>query len=81
MAARVREHATYEDLLEVPDNMVAELIEGELFASPRPGLPHADAVSELLSILRTAFGRRGSGEWHILVEPEIHFGAMYSFPI
>ena len=72
MAARVREHATYEDLLQVPDTMVAELIEGELYASPRPAMPHADAASELVSILRTAFGRRGSGGWHIVFEPELH---------
>jgi hypothetical protein len=45
MAARVREHATYEDLLRVPENMVAELIEGELFASPRPDAPHVVAAS------------------------------------
>jgi len=74
VAARVREHATYEDLLEVPDNMVAELIEGELYASPRPGFPHADAASELVSFLRTAFGRRGNGDWHIVFEPQIRFG-------
>jgi Uma2 family endonuclease len=74
MAARLREHATYEDLLQVPDNMVAELIEGELYASPRPAIPHADATSELLSILRTAFGRRGAGSWHIFFEPEIQLG-------
>lgn len=74
MAARLREHATYEDLLQVPDNMVAELIEGELYASPRPTMPHADAVTELASVLRTAFGRRGTGGWHILFEPELHLG-------
>jgi Uma2 family endonuclease len=74
MAARLREHATYEDLLKVPENMIAELIEGELFASPRPGMPHADAVTELGSLLRTAFGRRGSANWHILFEPELHLG-------
>ena len=33
---RVRENATYEDLVKVPDIMVAELIEGELYAWPRP---------------------------------------------
>jgi hypothetical protein len=28
--------ATYEDLLNVPDHLVAEIVEGELFTSPRP---------------------------------------------
>ncbi|MEA2465256.1 MAG: hypothetical protein QOJ98_3003 [Acidobacteriota bacterium] len=75
MSARIHEHATYEDLLKVPDNMVAELIEGELFASPRPRIAHADAASELLTVLRSAFGRRGGpGGWHIVMEPELHLG-------
>ena len=39
--------ATYEDLLKVPDNLVAELIDGELFTSPRPGSRHARASAIL----------------------------------
>jgi Uma2 family endonuclease len=76
MSARIREHATYQDLLKVPENMVAELIDGELFASPRPRIRHADAEAELLTVIRSAFGRRptGSGGWQILIEPELHFG-------
>lgn len=75
MAARVREHATYEDLLQVPDNMVAELIEGELFASPRPAGPHTNASSALGGFLMPPFqfGRGGPGGWWILDEPELHF--------
>jgi Uma2 family endonuclease len=80
MTARLREHATYQDLLKVPDNMVAELIEGELFASPRPGMPHADAVTELGSLLRGAFGRRGEASWHIVFEPELHLGGNVLVP-
>lgn len=34
MAARVQKHATYEDLVRLPENVVGELIEGELYASP-----------------------------------------------
>jgi Uma2 family endonuclease len=74
MSLRVHAPATYEDLLKVPDHLVAELIDGELFTSPRPGVPHAEGASELLSILRTAFGKRGDGSWHILFEPELHLG-------
>jgi Uma2 family endonuclease len=75
MAARIREHATYEDLLQVPDNMVAELIEGELFASPRPAGPHTNASSALGFFLGPAFqfGRGGPGGWWIFDEPELHF--------
>jgi Uma2 family endonuclease len=76
MAARVREHATYEDLLRVPDNMVAELIEGELYASPRPAGPHTLAASALSGLLVPPFqfGSNGPGGWWILHEPEVHLG-------
>ena len=71
--------ATYEDLCRVPDNMVAEIIDGELFASPRPALPHTLAASVIGSMLVGAFGGNpgGSGApggWWILDEPELHFG-------
>jgi len=39
--------ATYEDLKHVPDVMVAEIVDGELHASPRPALRHARASSSL----------------------------------
>ncbi|MCU1348030.1 MAG: hypothetical protein JWO56_1060 [Acidobacteria bacterium] len=76
MDARVRQQATYEDLIQVPDNMVAELIDGELFASPRPGGPHTVAASGLGYFLGPPFhfGRGGPGGWWILVEPELHLG-------
>jgi Uma2 family endonuclease len=76
MAARVQQHATYEDLLRVPENMVAELIEGELYASPRPGGPHAIALSGLGFTLGPPFqwGRGGPGGWWIVDEPELHLG-------
>ena len=39
--------ATYEDLVKLPDNLVAEIVGGELHASPRPALPHAEPFAEL----------------------------------
>jgi Uma2 family endonuclease len=76
MAARVREKATYQDLVRVPDRFVAELIDGELYASPRPGGLHAVATSVLIGDLNPAYqrGRGGPGGWWILVEPELHLG-------
>jgi Uma2 family endonuclease len=76
MAARLREHATYEDLVRVPDNMVAELIEGELYASPRPAGPHTNAASALGFFIGPPFqfGNGGPGGWWIYNEPELHFG-------
>jgi hypothetical protein len=68
--------ATYEDLLRVPDHLVAEIIDGELFTTPRPAPRHADAQSGLGGVLRRPFdrGRGGPGGWRILDEPELHLG-------
>jgi Uma2 family endonuclease len=66
--------ATYEDLLRVPDTFIAELIDGELFASPRPGPRHMRATGSLYSELRRSFdgGSGGPGVWWIVIEEEIH---------
>jgi Uma2 family endonuclease len=68
--------ATYEDLKKVPDIMVAEIVDGELHASPRPALRHAKTHSLLGVLLGGPFdlGRGGPGGWVILDEPELHFG-------
>ncbi len=68
--------ATYEDLKKVPDIMVAEIVDGELHASPRPALRHAKTHSLLGVLIGGPFdlGRGGPGGWVILYEPELHFG-------
>jgi Uma2 family endonuclease len=72
-----RRPATYADLLQVPDHLVAEIVDGELFTSPRPALRHAQASSTLGGELFGPFhrGRGGPGGWLILDEPEMHLGA------
>jgi Uma2 family endonuclease len=73
---RTRRPATYEDLLKVPDHLVAEILDGELHVSPRPAPRHADASTGLGGVLRGPFdrGRGGPGGWRILFEPELHLG-------
>lgn len=68
--------ATYDDLLAVPDHVVAEIIDGELFTSSRPAPRHADVASGLGGVLRNPFDRGGGGPggWRILFEPELHLG-------
>jgi Uma2 family endonuclease len=68
--------ATYDDLRNAPDHVVAELIDGELHTSPRPRGSHGNAASSLLMLVGPPFhfGRGGPGGWWILSEPEIHFG-------
>lgn len=72
-----RRPATYDDLLSVPDHLVAEIVGGVVYASPRPAPRHADASSGLGGALRGPFdrGRGGPGGWRILDEPELHLGA------
>jgi hypothetical protein len=69
--------ATYEDLAQLPGNIVAEIVAGELHATPRPAAPHAVASSVLGGWLVPPFheGRGGPGGWWILDEPELHLGA------
>ena len=65
--------ATYDDLRDVPDHYVAEMFDGELYATPRPALPHAHAATVLGGKLIGPFHRDGPGGWVILDEPELHF--------
>jgi hypothetical protein len=74
-----RRHAPYEDLLKVPDILVAEILDGELFTFPRPAFPHARATSILIQDIspfdRRTGGPGGPGGWWILFEPELHLSA------
>jgi Uma2 family endonuclease len=67
--------ATYQDVLDAPEHLVAELIEGVLYTSPRPASPHAHTASVLGMDIGSPFhrGRGGPGGWVILDEPELHF--------
>jgi Uma2 family endonuclease len=66
--------ATYQDLLNLPENLVGEILNGELHSHPRPAPKHARAYSALTGSLWSPFdnGAGGPGGWWILVEPEIH---------
>ena len=68
--------ATYADLEALPTPMVGEIVDGELYGSPRPAIRHTVASSALGSLLADAFqfGRTGPGGWLILDAPELHFG-------
>jgi Uma2 family endonuclease len=68
--------ANYEDLLALPEHLVGEIINGMLYAHPRPTLPHARAATVLSGELQPPFGRGrgGPGGWIFLYEPELHLG-------
>ena len=68
--------ATYQDVLDAPEHMVAEVIGGTLHTHPRPSPRHAVASSRLGIELGGPFdrGRGGPGGWWLLDEPELHLG-------
>lgn len=68
--------ATYEDLFDLPENLVGEIIGGRLITHPRPAPRHARAHSSLGVRLGGPFdlGDGGPGGWWILIEPELHIG-------
>jgi Uma2 family endonuclease len=82
MADAARRRATYDDLLQVPDHLVAEIIDGELVTSPRPAPAHARAASSLGGELYGPFdrGKNGPGGWVILDEPELHLHGQVLVP-
>ena len=73
----LKKNATYADLCAVPENFVAEILGGELYASPRPASPHGHAAAALLMSLGGPFqrGENGPSGWWFHVEPEFHFGS------
>src|SRR5688500_8930570 len=73
VAKTAQRPATYEDLMKVPDHLIAEIIEGELFTSPRPAGPHERALGAIHARIRSLFDDGdGPGGWWISVEPELH---------
>jgi Uma2 family endonuclease len=78
MAAKTApKRATYQDVLDAPPGVIAEVIAGVLRTQPRPAARHATAASVLGEELGPPFprGRGGPGGWVILDEPELHLGS------
>jgi Uma2 family endonuclease len=72
----VKRPATYQDVLDAPASMVAELIRGTLHLQPRPRPKHSRAASALGVKIGGPFDvdDSGPGGWTILDEPELHLG-------
>jgi Uma2 family endonuclease len=69
--------ATYQDVIDAPELLIAEILGGELVLTPRPGPPHSSAAMRLIHRLATPFGDAvgGPGGWIFLYKPELHFEA------
>jgi Uma2 family endonuclease len=65
--------ATRADLDALPPTWRGEIVDGELYAFPRPAAPHAHIETSVGADLNGPFhrGRGGPGGWWILVEPGI----------
>ena len=76
LAPIVKTPATYQDVLDAPPNMIAQIIAGELHTQPRPAFPHDRAASGQGIDIGGSFdrGRDGPGGWWIIFEPELHLG-------
>jgi Uma2 family endonuclease len=68
--------ATYQDVLDAPEHVVAELIDGVLYTQARPRRRHSTVATGLGALLygeyQDGLGRRGG--WIFLDEPELHLG-------
>jgi hypothetical protein len=75
-AAILGRGVTYKDLCEVPDHLIAEILDGDLWVSPHPMPRHSHAMTMLAVALVPPFqhGNGGPGGWQLLVEVEVHFG-------
>jgi Uma2 family endonuclease len=65
----------YEQLEGLPEGVIGEILDGQLYAHPRPSLPHGLTATSLAHELVGPFqkGRSGPGGWWIVGEPELHF--------
>ena len=75
MNTPIERPAVHEDLFDLPDNMVGEIINGQIVAQPRPSPRHSRAGLALGGMISDRFDREttdGSGGWWILAEPECH---------
>lgn len=68
--------ATYQDVLDAPPNMVAELAAGQLHLHPRPRMLHFRVNAGLVAKIGNPFDfdLSGPGGWWIGPEPELHLG-------
>jgi Uma2 family endonuclease len=74
--------ATYADLEAVPENLIAEILFGELVTHPRPRFRHGGIAAALLGELIQPFqkGVGGPAGWLFAVEPELHLNGHVVVP-
>lgn len=80
--ARSRRPATERDLDDLPEEVIGQIVDGELIVHPRPDAPHTEAAGVLYGLLFNSYWRERSdpGGWVILPEPKILFGEQILIP-
>ena len=75
MAEAAHLETLYDAIRGLPEGVVGEIIDGQLYAHPRPAAIHAEVELRLGGNLKGLFdpGGNGPGGWRILAEPEVHF--------
>ena len=75
-ATLLKRGATYADLCAAHERFIAEILDGDLYGSPRLAIRHAYAASVLSAVVGGAFdlGRNGPSAWFILNKVEVRFG-------
>jgi hypothetical protein len=58
----------------LPEGVTREILDGQIYAHPRPTAAHGLAATSLADELVSPFqkGRGGPGGWWIIAEPELH---------
>lgn len=75
-AKPIKRNANYYDVQALPTPSVGELVDGDLYSSPRPAALHSYAASQLTAALISRLGDRSRpGGWLVLAEPELHLGS------
>ena len=76
MPAPAVRRATYQDVLDAPENMIAEVIFGTLYTQSCPAIPHARVSTRLGNVLGHHFDDDDSPtSWLSLHKPELHLGS------
>jgi Uma2 family endonuclease len=77
-----KKKTAYEKWQELPENVVGEIIAGDLHVSPRPTPKHSNSASGVVDQIRSPFhhGKGGPGGWIILFEPEVHLDNNITVP-
>ncbi len=69
-----KRNATLADLDALPETLTGELIDGDLWAFPRPGTPHASVQVQLVRGLGPPSDDDSPSGWVILTEVDLLFG-------